>query len=253
MTKLLIDGDMLIYRHAHGATEHVDWGNGLWVSFGNQHIAMEGIHRTIKEWQEQFKAKDVLLALSHKDNFRKKLCPRYKAQRRLKEPAVLVKILRQEVAKAYPTLEIPTLEADDVIGIEATKENDRPTIMISSDKDFKQIPGVHFNPLMPLLGLETVTKSQAEEAFLIQTLSGDIVDGYTGCPGIGKTKAKSILHGYTTLADAWERILTIYAQANLKPEDALHQARLAKILHAHEYCPKQGVRLWQPPQSIPKT
>ena len=247
MTKLLIDGDMLIYRHAHGATEHVDWGDGLWVSFGNQHIAMEGIHRTIAEWQEQFQAKSVLLALSHKDNFRKKLCSRYKAQRRLKEPAVLVKVLRHEVDKAYSTLEIPTLEADDVIGIEATKANDRPTIMISSDKDFKQIPGMHFNPLAPLLGLEKVTPAQAEEAFLIQTLSGDIVDGYTGCPGIGKTRAKSILHGYTSLVDAWERVLKTYAKVNLSPEDALRQARLAKILHADDYCPKKGVRLWEAP------
>ena len=70
-----------------------------------------------------------------------------------------------------------TLEADDAIGIYATSNDN--CVMVSPDKDMKQIPGTLYN----LDETITITPEDGWEWFLIQTLSGDSTDGYSGAPG----------------------------------------------------------------------
>ena len=68
--------------------------------------------------------------------------------------------------------------------------------------------------------------------FLIQTLSGDSTDGYSGAPGFGvKTSAKWFEeHGYT-----WDSVVRAFQSKNLTEADALKNARLAKILTKDDY------------------
>ena len=88
---------------------------------------------------------------------------------------------------------MPSLEADDAIGIYATSHDN--CVMVSPDKDMRQIPGVLYN----LDETITINKQEGWEWFLIQTLAGDNTDGYSGAPGFGvKTSAKFFAeNGYT--------------------------------------------------------
>jgi len=124
------------------------------------------------------------------------------------------------------------------MGVYATSNDD--CIIVSPDKDMKQIPGKLFN----MEETFTIDKQSGYEWFLIQTLSGDQTDGYSGAPGFGvKTSAKFFAeYGYS-----WNSIVRAFESKNLTEMDALKNARLAKILTAEDYDFKSNRPiLWTP-------
>ena len=82
-------------------------------------------------------------------------------------------------------------EADDALGIEATK--DKNTVICSLDKDLLQIPGKHYNWVKK--EFKTITPDNGLLAFYTQTLVGDTSDNITGVVGIGPVKAGKALNG----------------------------------------------------------
>jgi 5'-3' exonuclease len=80
---------------------------------------------------------------------------------------------------------MPTLEADDALGIYATQYPDN--VLCSPDKDMRQIPGRLFDMKESCF----ITPEEGRRWHFIQTLAGDQTDGYAGVPGYGiKTAAK---------------------------------------------------------------
>ena len=82
-----------------------------------------------------------------------------------------------------------------------------------------------------------------------QWLGGQIalthaVDNYPGCPGVGKVTAKKLLDKDCS----WGAVVDAYGKKGLTEQDAIHQARLAYILHREgDYDWETGeVRLWTP-------
>ena len=94
-----------------------------------------------------------------------------------------------------------------------------------------------------------VTKSTVKEAahfHAVQTLSGDTVDGYSGCPKVGPVSAEKILKDLE-VKDYWAAIVAAYEKAGLTEDEALLNARMAYILQAKDYNKKEGkVKLWRP-------
>jgi DNA polymerase-1 len=133
---------------------------------------------------------------------------------------------------------MPTLEADDAMGIYATQHPGN--IIVSPDKDMKQIPGKLYN-------MSETTLVDAEEGLkwhYLQTLAGDQTDGYSGVPGIGLKRAADLFekNGYN-----WKTIVDAFAEKDLGEEVALMNARLAKILTNKEYdFTEQRPILWSP-------
>ena len=111
------------------------------------------------------------------------------------------------------------------MGIYATKHPGN--IIVSPDKDMKQIPGKLYN----MEEVSTSLKKMGSMA-LIQTLAGDQTDGYSGVPGIGIKRAVALFeeHGYK-----WNTVVKAFEDKGLTEEDALMNARLAKILTTNEY------------------
>ena len=106
----------------------------------------------------------------------------------------------------------------------------------------RQIPGKLYD------FKETVTISPDEGArwHLIQSLAGDNTDGYSGVPGVGVKRAEQIfkLKGYT-----WKAVVETFEEKGLTEEDALINARLARILTTSDYDHgKKEPILWQPDQ-----
>ena len=86
----------------------------------------------------------------------------------------------------------------------------------------------------------TITKSEGLKWHLIQTLAGDQTDGYAGVPGIGVKRAVQLFeeNGYN-----WKTVVDAFEAKGLTEEDALTNARLAKILTASDYDFAEGAPL----------
>ena len=89
----------------------------------------------------------------------------------------------------HRAVSIPTLEADDLLGIKATKE--AYCIIISEDKDLKTIPAMVFNPAKDTQ-VTNISQWEADYNHMMQTLTGDQTDGYAGCPSVGPKTAQKI-------------------------------------------------------------
>ena len=79
---------------------------------------------------------------------------------------------------------------------------------------------------------------------LIQTMAGDQTDGYSGVPGIGIKRAVALFEedGYT-----WQTVVKAFEAKELTEEDALMNARLARILTCTDYDPIQHTVIpWTP-------
>ena len=104
----------------------------------------------------------------------------------------------------------------------------------------KQIPGQLFN----LDKSFTITKEGGAKWHLEQSISGDSTDGYLGIPTYGVKRAQSLFKekGYT-----WKTGVGAYKEMGLDEEDALVNARLARILTSDDYDfeRKQPI-LWSP-------
>ena len=121
---------------------------------------------------------------------------------------------------------MPWLEADDSLGVYATAYPD--CVLCSPDKDLRQIPG----RLYDMNETTTIEKVDGDRWHYIQTLAGDQTDGYAGVPGYGVKTASKYLEaeGYT-----WEMIVKAFESKGMTEDDALLNARLAKILQAENY------------------
>jgi 5'-3' exonuclease len=132
--------------------------------------------KSIKIKAEFFDA-DVILFFSDSTNFRKLVDPSYKGHRNRKKPCGYRRVIHK-LYEDYKVITMPTLEADDALGIYATSNDD--CVIVSPDKDMKQIPGRLYN----MDEMFTIESHEGWEWFLIQTLSGDSTDGYSGAPGL---------------------------------------------------------------------
>lgn len=242
---LLVDGDEYLYSTASGCEVECDWGDDLWTLHTDLGKCKELITERMDALKERFGTDKMILCLSDAVNFRKGVLPSYKSKRKAVRKPLGYPTLTEWMRKEYMTETMPGLEADDVMGILATR-GDRDTIIVSSDKDMKTIPGKVFRE-----GKKMVIEDQeADYWFLYQTLIGDVTDGYKGCPGIGPKSADKVLSNFLVNGDlvkAWDAVVAAYVKAGLTEADALQQARCARILRASDWdADNQAVKLWTP-------
>jgi DNA polymerase-1 len=245
-TRLLIDGDILIYRICWAVQSEVEWEDGVVTTHVNLEELYHQADKSVTNIIESLnlgKDADVVICLSDRaNNFRKKIFSEYKMNRKKNKKPLGYNQLEQYLRDKYQAVFYPTLEADDVIGILATDKTHTLNFVASIDKDMTTIPCIYFN-----LDTEIKTNINEEMAdfnFYLQVLTGDAVDNYKGCPGIGAKKALALLGGHKP-ADCWKLIVQAYEKVGLTEEDALIQARMARILRSEDY-EKGGVKLWNP-------
>lgn len=243
---LLIDGDLLLYRAASACEHEMKWDDDVWLLHGNVEEAKDLFKSALDGITNALGSNSITMCLSNRENFRKKLTDTYKSKRKETRKPVVFKPLLEWVINEFDPIIKPQLEADDVLGILATHpEYKGKVIVVSEDKDLQTLPCTLYRQGE----LKTITEQEADYFWMFQTLTGDSTDGYSGCPGIGPKKAESIL-GTPGKANAdflWPTILNTFRKQGLTEDDAILQARLARILRFDDWdVNKQQVKLWSP-------
>jgi DNA polymerase-1 len=260
---LLIDGDVLAYAGASHAEKAFEWEPGEWTTHASMEDAQANITDKLEQYQRNLGDALIKIAMTDSVNFRKEVLPTYKANRaNVRKPLILSQV-RQWMFDVLQAVKVPTLEGDDVMGIWATHTGLKgEKIIVSIDKDMQSIPGLVYRPGKDKEPRE-ISQAEADRWHLLQTMAGDATDGYSGCPGTGMVGAEKVIDNPTRLiktetkkgiawkegdpCDVWQAILDRYAKAGLGPDEALRQARVARILRASDYDSKQKkVILWNP-------
>ncbi len=254
MTTLLIDGDIVAFQSA-AATEHpVKWDDDMWTLHAYESDGQQLIMSKIEQAMEKTGADHYKIYLTGKENFRKDVLASYKGNRKdVRKPLTLVPLKEWLIAEHSAVLREP-FEADDLLGIAATRDSD--TILMSEDKDLKTVPCMFYNPAHPDEGVYRIKEKEADLWFMTQVLTGDAVDNYKGCPKIGPVKAQQIIQRASLLSKdhaermqhIWEAIVTAYEKAGLTEDDAIAQARCARILRDEDISEEGKIILWNPPK-----
>ncbi len=239
--KILCDADFIVYKACAAAETEVDFGDDTILVTSNFSDAYRAAKRELTKLENKLGSfSSMILFFSDSVNFRKKILPEYKGHRNRKKPCGYKRVINA-LGKEYKVICKPGLEADDAMGIYATKYPGN--IIASPDKDMRQIPGQLYN----FDEVFTIDKEAGAAWHLIQSISGDQTDGYGGVPGIGVKRAEALFKekGYT-----WKAVVEAFKEKDLTEEDALVNARLARILTADDYdFDRKEPKLWSPSSS----
>lgn len=229
MTKLiLIDADPLAYR----------------AVFSSEGKTIKGVCDKVDElYKNIFEAMQERYGnnftyqsfLTGANNFRHEVAKDYKAQRP-KEKPVLLNFARNYILENFNTTLTDGEEADDAIAILASS-NFQNSVIVSIDKDFRQVPGLLYNPNKRTW--EDISEFEGLLFFYTQLLTGDRVDNIPGVFKIGPHKAFKMLEGAETERELWKRCLEAYEGDY---DRAVMNGRLL-WLRRHEN------QVWEPPKS----
>lgn len=237
---ILLDGDLYLYRAAAAAEQEIDWGDDIWSLSTDLKDAKEVFKTLVDELRDFLQTDNLIVCLSDIDNFRHELYVPYKSGRRKTRKPVGYKALVEWAKETYKFSCEPLLEADDVMGILGTNKS-IATIVVSDDKDMKTVPCTLYRPMSA--EMLTITEEEADRNFLLQTLTGDITDGYKGCPNVGIKTAEKILGP----RPSWAAVVAAYQKAGMTESQALTQARCARILRRSNWdASNRTIKLWEP-------
>jgi DNA polymerase I len=243
--KALIDSDSLIYKFAALNQEVTEWDENTTTFTTDLAKAKRGLKANIDDIMEATDTSDYLCVLSPKRTFRYDILPSYKGNRKPpKHPLELIKPLRKFMTETMKTHTPTYVEADDYCVWKMYEEPSK-WVLCHIDKDLNQATGVHYN--YRNLNTYKVTQEEADYVFYMQILQGDTSDGYKGCPGIGPKKAEKILQtlDLTNEQEVWDAIIETYEAKDLTEDDALVQARVARMLRPSEYDGDVNIKLWE--------
>lgn len=247
-TVALLDGDIFAYQAAAAAQTKHTFGDEVHYDVDEvkaKRVLLESLERIQKKLKQDTTV--VCLSCSTETGWRRAIMPGYKAHRDPAAKPQLLGAMKDLLRNMHTTYERPTLEADDVMGILSTAAKGPfpgRKVIVSIDKDMKTIPGWLYNPDKDTKPRQ-FSVDEANYWHLYQTLVGDATDGYKGCPGIGPKRAEFMLQ--VRAEDRWPNVVAAFEVKGLTEEDALLQARVARICRVTDYdFDRKEVKLWTP-------
>lgn len=210
-----------------------------------RHILNMMIEKILKET----KANEYMIYLSptDKSNFRYDVATiqGYKANRTEESPAHY-DALREHILTSGFQVEVAIKqEADDCLGITATRLStvkDMMVIMVSIDKDIDQIPGHHFNFVegvmyeTTLIGELTLSNNHKKlkggglKWFYAQMLLGDSGDNIPGLKGAGPVKVQGYLADLNTEDELLDKVYELFCKQYEPSEAVTTLLELADLL-----------------------
>lgn len=229
MKKALIDADTIAYRSVFA--QGSDTVGGCIEKIND---ILDNIFHSV-EYHLNTNKVEYTLFLTGSNNFRKKIDETYKGQRP-KEKPVMLNFARHYIHEEYPTVITEGEEADDAIAIVATA-NYPNAVIVSIDKDFRQVPCTLYNPAKETW--EEIDEWNGLLFFYQQMLVGDTADNIKGVNKVGPVKAAKLLDGATTEQELWNRCVEAYEG---DVERAIKNGRLLWLRRYEN-------QIWEPPKS----
>lgn len=185
----------------------------------------------------------------------------YKGNRKSEKPLHFDNI-RAFMLSRYDCVVASGCEADDMMGIAQTDK----TIICSTDKDLRQIPGRHYSwsvgqrPSIPPFEVDRLGELKLSEGkvkklwgtgmvwFYAQLLMGDNVDNIQGVPEVGPVSAYELLSGATSELEMYQRVRQRYLEE--WPEDGIAKLKehAALLWIVRELDPQGRLKMFRPPQ-----
>lgn len=178
---------------------------------------------------------------------RNEMYPQYKANRDETPEAIRIAVpYIKEILKAMhiPVVEVPGIEADDLIGTlskQAEKEGFK-VYMVTPDKDFAQLVSDNifmYRPARMGNGIEIWGVDQVKEKFEIEHplqvidflgMMGDAIDNIPGLPGVGEKTAKKLLAEFGSMENLLANTDKLKGALKQKIEANKEQGILSKKL-----------------------
>ena len=249
--RLLIDADIVAFTAAAKSEQVIDWGDDLFTLSSDLRQAIGHVQCALADIvmdASQGAPVTPVMCFSDDLNWRKIENPTYKWNRKGTRKPICYGPLVAWMDAHMAVLRMPHLEADDVMGIEATRNPDS-TIVCTIDKDLLTVPGMNYNwdkDIRPKL----VSVGEANRFFYTQCLMGDSTDGYPGLKGCGPVAAKKILATADSEdeVDLWSRVVSAYEKKGFDYDFCLSQARMARICHVDDWDSETRKMVWTPPE-----
>lgn len=214
--ELLIDADYLIY------------GIGFASEEDSEKFAKSRLVETLEDMVYlHLKADSYEAFLTGKNNYRYEIAKTvpYKGNRKDAKKPKHYDALRECMITRLGAVIVDGQEADDEVAIRMTKEPNQ-YLLVGVDKDLRQIPGWHHNPVKAKT--EYINEFEAYKNFATQLLTGDRVDNIPGLQGVGPIKAAKALKDAKTQEELLQAVWKQYQEKE----------------HGIEYLTEQGQLLW---------
>lgn len=191
----LIDGDLVAYRCAASCEKQ-----GVVVEdFGIACARADNLLMNIEDVVSVTSNSHIFL--SGGENFRKILCPTYKANREHQKRPEYLEQLREYLVTDWGAKVTDGIEADDALGIFQTKYNTDgiASTICSLDKDLLQVPGNHYSweistsTWLKKASFRTVSPQEGMFHFYWQLVMGDVADNVPGYDGKMRQKVPKFL------------------------------------------------------------
>lgn len=178
---------------------------------------------------QRFLTSEYQIYLTGEDNFREKIYPEYKANRKDAPKPTHLLAIREYLVEHWGAIVVDGQEADDALATEQSAayqahhklSSSSETVICSQDKDLLMIPGWHYNWGSEARGiapkLQWVTEEQGIRSFYKQLLTGDSVDNIPGIKGVGPVKAERALEGCETPKEMWDAALGAWVLCLWRP------------------------------------
>jgi DNA polymerase-1 len=238
---LLVDGNSMLFR-AYYATAY---GRPMTTSKGVPTNAVYGFITMFQKAIEIVKPEAVLVAFdAGKHTFRHELYADYKGGRK-PAPDDLVpqfSLIRDFCdAAAVKWVEMPDIEADDLIGTASKKAPDYETYILTSDHDMLQLADDSTTVLLMKKGItemDAMTPDKIRSDYSIEPLQiidlkglmGDASDNYPGIPGVGEKTAVKLLKQYGSVEEVLAHDTEIKGALGKKVQANHDNALLSKKL-----------------------
>lgn len=280
---LILDADYLVYQAMSAAETETQWEDNVWTLECDHNKAWDiliGSIDTIRSKRKAWATSLLVMCFTDDHNWRKDVLPTYKANRKATRKPTGYKAFVQRVMESEEWVSFlrPNLEGDDCMGILGTKPSlvkAKTSTLVSCDKDFNTIPCEFF--WLTTGEIKQISHEDADNWHMLQTIMGDITDGYSGIKGMGKDTALAFLEepykfiqeektfksgarkGQTVLEwkkhpkgeedTLWDCMVTLAAKAGMTEDELLVQAQVARILRVSDYDFKlKEPILWTPNQ-----
>lgn len=228
----LVDGDILVYRIGY-STEDVP-----------ERLAGIRLRDYFETILENLLVSDhtTYITSADKSNYRFAIDSTYKANRKQPKPKhydYLRELLSSDNT-TYRTHVSNGREADDSIGIAANNfSTKRDFIIVSIDKDLKQISGWHYDFVKNKKYY--VNQTTADRFIYYQLLVGDSADNIRGITGIGDSIATRLFEHCSNARDCYRIVHHIYSMVD-SLDNLKTRGQLLKIQQS------ENEPLWQPPE-----